>query len=174
LEPRPGRHAATFQHTSHHRTLSVTAFCLWLLFFPNAPYIITDLIHLTNYNSAPIWFDILLLTSAVATGLLSAYISLTKIHDRLLATSRPASAWTVALLAPFAAGFGIYLGRFLRWRSIDIFQNPLALITDVLDRFLNPLHHPRTWGVTLGFGTLLFLGYLLTRLATRNLDSRQA
>ena len=155
-----------FKYTTH-RALSVTAFSLWLLFFPNAPYIITDFIHLTNHTSAPIWFDILVLTSASATGLLSAYISLTQIHDRLLAAHRPTFAWTVTLLTPFAAGFGIYLGRYLRWRSIDIFQNPLELITDIAERFLNPFQHPRTWGVTLGFGTLLVLGYLLTRLATR-------
>ncbi len=36
---------------------------LWLLFFPNAPYLITDLIHLRNYPSVPFWYDIGMLAS---------------------------------------------------------------------------------------------------------------
>jgi uncharacterized membrane protein len=154
---------------AQYRAVLFTAFTLWLLFFPNAPYLITDFLHLRNFTSAPIWFDILLLFSSAGAGLAIAYISLSQIHDRLLALNRPTLAWSIAILAPFAAAFGIYLGRFLRWRSIDIFQNPRGLLTDIAHRFIVPWDHPRAWGVTLGFGGLLVLGYLLTRLCTRSI-----
>lgn len=156
--------SALFVH-ARHRAVSFAAFSLWLLFFPNAPYIITDLTHLQNHSSAPIWFDILLLFSSAAAGLVIAYISLSQIHNRLLSSNRPVLASTIAIAAPFAAGFGIYLGRFLRWRSIDIFQNPLGLLTDIAHRFIFPWDHPRAWGVTLGFGSLLALGYCMARLS---------
>jgi uncharacterized membrane protein len=135
----------------------------WLLFFPNAPYIITDFVHLRTIQSAPIWFDILLLASSAATALAIGYHSLSQIHDHFTAAHHKTTGWLIAITAIALSSFGIYLGRFLRWRSIDIALNPLGLLTDIFDRFLHPLAHPRTWGVTLGFTTLLLFGYLLFR-----------
>jgi uncharacterized membrane protein len=55
----------------------------------------------------------------------------------------------------FLGSFGIYLGRYLRWNSWDIIDQPLKLLYDIGDRFVNPFNHPRTWGVTLAMGLLL-------------------
>jgi uncharacterized membrane protein len=150
-----------------HRALQIAAFSLWLLFFPNAPYLVTDLVHLRSYNSAPVWFDILLLFSSAGVGLVITYLSWSQIHDRLLRVSGTVVAWAVALVAPFGAAFGIYLGRFLRWRSIDIFQRPLSLLTDISNRLMNPFEHPRAWGVTIGFGALLAIGFLAVRFGIK-------
>ena len=59
----------------------------------------------------------------------------------------------------FMASFGVYLGRFLRWNSWDIITNPFGLASDISDRFINPLDHPRTWGVTVLLGVFLNLAY---------------
>jgi len=135
---------------------------LWLLFFPNAPYIITDFIHLTRIggaHGAPLWFDVLLVASYAGAGLIFGYVSLLQMQNSI-AANFPRASWGMAMLSCFLAGFGIYLGRFLRWHSVHIFLDPVPLLLDVLDRFLNPLNHPRTWGVTLGFGSLILFGYL--------------
>src|SRR5687767_1093924 len=63
-----------------HRFARVIALPLWLLFLPNAPYILTDFIHLRHLTSAPIWLDILLLFSCSITGLVFACYSVAQIH----------------------------------------------------------------------------------------------
>lgn len=146
----------------------------WLLFFPNAPYILTDLFHLKYVNSMPMWFDLLLILSFAWVGLLFGYMSLwdmEKILKRYLQTSRLKKVFNHRLVIPvfssvllFVGSFGIYLGRFLRWNSWDIIADPFALIYDIGDRFVNPFDHPRTWGVTLFMGVFLNVVYWSLRL----------
>jgi uncharacterized membrane protein len=146
-----------------NKATRVIALFLWILFLPNAPYIITDFIHLRHLTSGPIWLDIILLFSCSITGLAIAFYSLSEIHDFFAAQNRPSLGWTIAIASSFLCGFGIYLGRFLRWRSIDIFHQPLDLASAILTRILNPLLHPRAWGVTLAFGLLFIVTYSLLR-----------
>jgi uncharacterized membrane protein len=135
------------------------AFSLWLIFLPNAPYIITDFMHLRHVTSGPIWLDIVLLFSCSATGLAIAFYSLAEIHQHFRARNSPRLGWTIAISTAFLSGFAIYLGRFLRWRSIDIFQQPFTLGADIVARAIDPLHHPRAWGVTFAFGILFTVAY---------------
>ncbi|MES2767134.1 MAG: DUF1361 domain-containing protein [Bacteroidota bacterium] len=110
------------------------AFPLWLLFLPNAPYLITDFVHL-SWMSPTYWLDMLILFSCAATGLALFVISLLKIHDILLKSfGKNVSRIMVAIILP-ANAFGIFLGRFLRWNSWDILTNPATLLKDSLSLF---------------------------------------
>ncbi len=117
---------------------ALAGWAAWLLFFPNAPYIITDLLHLTKRSAVPIWYDSLMVFSYALVGLLAGLLSLYLIHrvmDRLL--GRGAARWVVtgSLLL---AGFGVYLGRFERWNSWDLLTNPAGLLGNALVQLTNP------------------------------------
>jgi uncharacterized membrane protein len=110
----------------------------WLLFFPNAPYIITDLLHLTRRSAVPIWYDSLMVFSYALVGLLAGLLSLYLIHrvmDRLLGRG---AAWWVVMGSLLLAGFGVYLGRFERWNSWDLLTNPAGLLGNALAQLTNP------------------------------------
>ncbi len=137
------------------------AFIAWLLVLPNAPYILTDFIHLYKYNGIPVWFDILLIASFTFCGLLFGLASMKNMH-RIISLKFNTTTATIAMAASsILSGFGIYLGRFLRYNSWDVLQKPVALITDILNSLLAAETYRPAWGITLGFGTLLFLLFRL-------------
>ena len=93
---------------------------VWLIFLPNAPYILTDLFHLKARPLIPLWFDLILILSFACSGLLVFYRSL---KDMILLFSHYMSARMLAFFTYtvfFLISFGLYLGRFLRFNSWDI------------------------------------------------------
>ena len=135
----------------------------WLLFFPNALYIITDLIHLDLETSVPKWFDVILLFTSAVVGLMLAFISLFRIEKYLANTiSEKKLPWLILGIL-FLGSFGVYLGRFLRWNSWDILSNPLGLISTIAQRFIFPVQHFRTWCVTIMLTALFYLLYQVVK-----------
>lgn len=138
--------------------------CLWLLFFPNAPYILTDLFHLKLTTSMPIWFDLVLILSFAWTGILFGFLSLWDIERMLSKSLKQKYISAISIFLLFLSSFGIYLGRFLRWNSWDIINSPFQLAYDIGDRFINPFVHPRTWGMTILMWLFLSMLYFSFRL----------
>ena len=139
----------------------------WLLFFPNAPYILTDLFHLDARPGVPLWYDLALILSCAWNGLMLAYASLDDMQRLVQLRLGVWAGWAFATLALLLSSFGIYLGRYLRFNSWDILANPLTLFYDILNRLVHPFSFPGTWGVTLVFGVFLLVGYSTVRLLGR-------
>jgi uncharacterized membrane protein len=135
----------------------------WLLFLPNAPYIITDFLHLKERQPIPYWYDVLLLFSASFSGLMLGLLSVQRVDSFLSGRFSKRKVTFIILGSFFLCAFGIYIGRYLRWNSWDIFLNTGELVNDIADRFLNPFDHLRTWSVTIFFGTFLSLIYFSVR-----------
>jgi uncharacterized membrane protein len=135
-------------------------FCMWLLFFPNSPYILTDLFHLKQNPNIPLWYDLGLLISYAWSGLMLGFISLLEIQKLLDKKFTSKLSWIIVICILLLSSFGIYLGRFERWNSWDIITNPVSLISDIIDRIMSPFTHPRTFGVTLLFFLFLIISYL--------------
>lgn len=154
-------------------TMSIAAllFIIWLLFLPNAPYLVTDLIHLSYRTGAPIWFDAMMLFVYAWNGLLLGFVSLWIVQTMARAWFGQLISWLLVAGSLGAAGFGIYLGRFLRWNSWDVLSNPEALLMDIAHLVLNPLDHPQPIGVTVLFSAFLLLGYV-TLVALVHVDEK--
>lgn len=127
----------------------------WVLFFPNAPYIITDLFHLQYRRDMPIWFDLVLILTFAWTGLLFGFSSMRDIES--LCKQKMSRKFVNVLIAGFLflSSFGIYIGRYLRWNSWDIISRPSVLMTDIWDIIIHPAGHPKAWGMTLLMGFML-------------------
>lgn len=155
-------------HDKLRTTLSLSLpIMLWLCFFPNAPYILTDLFHLRPRPDVPFWFDLALILFFAWNGLMLGYASLADIHLILNQRFNRFIGWAATLLFLILGGFGIYLGRYLRWNSWDVVSSPTGLIDDITSRILNPTGYPHTYGVTIIFSLFLILGYVLLQQFSR-------
>jgi uncharacterized membrane protein len=129
---------------------------LWLLFFPNAPYLVTDLIHLEPTRAIPLWFDGLVFFAFAATGLLLAFASLYLVQAVIARRRGTAAGWVVAAVAISLGAYGIYLGRVERWNSWDVVTNPKSLASSVRNQVADPLSNRQAVVITVGFA--LFMG----------------
>jgi uncharacterized membrane protein len=150
-----------FHEKIENRMLLVFPFLAWLCFFPNAPYILTDLFHLKQRIGVPYWFDLALILFFAWNGLMLGYASLMDIQSVIAQRFNKLIGWVIATGSLVLASFGIYLGRYLRWNSWDVVSSPLGLLKDISDVVVNPAQHPRTYGVTSIFSVFLLLGYLM-------------
>jgi len=149
---------------SAHAGLFVLALVGWLAFFPNAPYIMTDLMHLRTTRGAPLWLDGLVVGSAAGTGLFVGLVSLQLVHDAWIARwGRPRASWIVVVAACYLAALGVYLGRFMRWNTWDLVRKPDEILADAWAT----LAEPRVLGFFALFGTALVVAYVIYRLVAR-------
>lgn len=150
-------------YASPARRLGVAFFTgsfIWLLFFPNAPYIFTDFLHLKPRPRIPLWFDTMLLFSFAWNGLTSGFLSLRVMHILIEQRMNVWAGWIFVLIVCPLAAFGIFLGRFLRWNSWDILQNPLPLLNDLLEILREPLARNEQTSIVLFISPFLFLAYV--------------
>ena len=114
---------------------------LWLLFLPNALYIVTDFIHLKDQETIPIWYDAGFISITAWTGLFLAVVSLYTVQKIVHSYAGKIAGWGFSLIIIGSSGYGVYLGRFLRWNSWDILREPLEIISNSLSPIANPLQY---------------------------------
>jgi uncharacterized membrane protein len=152
-----------FLYRKHeYNSIRVNLFFLgsWLVFFPNAPYILTDLFHLKPKIGAPLWFDLILIISFAWNGLLIGFLSLMEIHQILNYYFINSVSWFFISIIMILSGFGIYLGRYERWNSWDIATHPFLFLRRILMSITDVELLPRILGVTFVFGLFLMVSYL--------------
>jgi uncharacterized membrane protein len=133
---------------------------LWLVFFPNAPYLVTDLKHVGG-TRVPLLYDVLLFSAAAWTGLLLGLTSLFLVHVVVRRRLGALTAWGLVVGVLALSSFGIYLGRVLRWNSWDVVANPGPLGAELAKGLLHPLAHPRPLGLMVLLTSFLLTSYLV-------------
>ena len=139
---------------------SVAFGVLWLLFFPNAPYLLTDFIHLRETPTTPLWYDALMLASFAWTGLVLGYASL-YLMQMIWERAVGMLSWLGVVAALALASLGVYVGRFLRFNSWDALVRPRPLAHVIHAELENPLQHPRLIASLVVLTTSLTIGYLV-------------
>lgn len=157
------RRAAAWQY--------ILPLAIWLLFFPNAAYLVTDLYNLDNMPPVPYWYDIGFFATLAWTGLLLAVASLQIVQRMVRQSFGVVSSWVVVLIVVGLNGVGIYLGRFLRWNSWDIVTEPMAVLKDALNPFIHPITYRQPVAVIIVFSAMLFVFYVSV-LALQRQSSR--
>ena len=139
--------------------LFVASLVVWLLFIPNAFYIITDLFHLEARPGVPLWFDLALLFSFAWNGLLLGILSVRQM-ERLVALKWPViSGGMFVVPLMFLNALGIYIGRYLRYNSWDVVSNPAGLAQDVGYLITHPVHHRFEWSMICCFTVFMTFIY---------------
>ena len=145
------------QYLRNSKVLSGLAFTIWLLFLPNSPYIITDLVHLHNQASNLVWFDLFLVFVFALNGLVLGLLSLLDMSKIISARfDKTVAAYTIFKVC-LLSGFGIYLGRFLRFNSWDVLTKPKSVFFETL----YTLREPKAWLITFAFGGFLWILFLV-------------
>lgn len=132
------------------------ALVFWLLFFPNAPYIVTDLKHLKQVPDYMLWYDALMIFTFAVSGLLTGLYSIRIAHRLIRQRGNALISWFLIGASMVASGYGVFLGRYGRWNSWDIVSQPGALAKAIL----TTLREPFAIKHTLAFSFVLMLMYL--------------
>jgi uncharacterized membrane protein len=150
----------------HHKAWSswqgMVLSLLWLGFLPNSFYMVSDFIHLQDYQRVDIVFDTAMFASFVLTSLFLGYVSLYLVHVELAKRLRGSmAAWVWVSLVLALCSFAIYLGRDLRWNTWDILVSPAGILFDVSDIVLHPTGHVLALTTTLTFFVFLISVYIV-------------
>jgi uncharacterized membrane protein len=144
--------------------LQLPLIALWLAFFPNAPYLVTDLIHIdpADHTAIGILGDVALVSVAPA-GLALGFSSLMLVERAVRGRFGGRVALGVAVLSLVLASLGIYLGRVVRLNSWDLLTRPRVVGSVLHQLVLDPLAHPLAVAATIALAVMLSVLYLRFR-----------
>jgi uncharacterized membrane protein len=131
-------HAISWRRTWLYLVILVITF-LWLIFFPNAPYMLTDLQDLARRASeAPLWYDVIIVVWCSWTAMLLGVVSLYLMQDIVQRTFSRRVGWIFVFVISALSSFGIYIGRFARLNSWEILQSPTETALEILGIVIDP------------------------------------
>jgi uncharacterized membrane protein len=143
-------------------------FTVWILFVPNSFYILTDLFHLYDWKGAPLWFDLILITTFAWNALLMGILSVRHMEKIIQAMWLYRFDWLFILPVMWLNALGVYIGRFMRFNSWDIITNPFQLAWDIIQLHIYPLEHKGAWGMVVCFSFFLTIIYLTIKKLSKS------
>jgi uncharacterized membrane protein len=142
------------------RRLLLPLSAVWLAFLPNAPYLATDLIHLTPAPGVPFAFDQAMLAGYAVTGVLIGLVSVLVMRDVVEAHAGRLLRQAFVPGSVLLAAFGTYVGRAIRLNSWEVFSSPARVLRETALYLSNPDLTAQAVSFTLFFAAFLLLAYL--------------
>ncbi len=154
-------------HVLHGRGTRAVALILlgigWLLFLPNAFYLLTEFVHLQHWHvrlDDEYWFDLMLMVGVAWNGLWLGFTSIFAVQQVVEDRLGSRVGWCLAVAALLLGSFGVSLGRFQRFNSWDVIGKPLSLAEKLLDELFNPGDYPQLYSIAGILFIFLLMGYL--------------
>lgn len=135
----------------------------WVLFMPNSFYILTDLFHLNNMTKGDSWYDLTLILSFAWNGILFGILSIYKMEMLLKNAKGKFIAGVIICAVMWLNAFGVYIGRYLRFNSWDIFVNPFSLISETVEIIFIPYDYRYVWAMSFCFAFFMAILYYTTK-----------
>jgi len=146
---------------------SILLLGLWLLFLPNAPYLVTDIFHFEERAPVPFWFDLMLVVSGAWNGILLCMISLLRVERFLKTVCTPKLTGKIMPLIIFLCGYGVYIGRYLRYNSWDVVTEPVGILRMSTHHIHHPFQNLNVWLFTFVFASFLGIIYFTIKKLPR-------
>jgi uncharacterized membrane protein len=131
---------------------------LWLAFLPNAPYLMTDLVHLRH--DVELWRHVMQYGVAAWTGVILGVVSVHLVCRRIEREFGPVIGWVAVVASVGLCAIGVVIGRFQRWNSWDLLTQPGAVAATTFEWVRSPLAYVQPTGLALAVGALFGLAYL--------------
>lgn len=151
---------------------TILLLALWLLFLPNAPYVITDIFHYELREPIPMWYDLLIVTTGAWNGLLLGIVSLMQVEKFLHNFWSKVWVHGFVFISLMLCGYGVYIGRYSRYNSWDIVTKPHHILLDSLHQIRHPFQNYQVWAFTGLFGMMLTIIYYTLQQLKINIYSR--
>jgi uncharacterized membrane protein len=133
----------------------------WLIFFPNAPYIFTDLVHLPLSYWGHYWVDLAVILVCAMTGMVLGFVSLFLMQSLVARRWGRRASWGFVGTVSALSGLGLFLGRFLRFNSWDVFVKPGSVYRSVSEMVAQSPVEPSVVAFPALFALFVFVSYLL-------------
>jgi len=150
---------------------------LWLVFFPNSSYIFTDFIHLIQrgldgdnpnargMDNMLVWFDVINRSLFAFVGHFMGLASLYVMHHLWKKELGRWPGWLLVGFSCWAAGYGVFIGRFVRWSTWHLFTDP----GDSWRSLVTNLGAADAWLFSSGFAVFLAVSYFFVYVFKKHL-----
>jgi uncharacterized membrane protein len=144
----------------------------WLFFYPNTPYLITDLLHVFArypflgeqrfWGEPYFWNHVLGMLLVAVLGLTMGFVSLESVRQLVRRSRGVLVSWLFVLAVLLLSSLGIYIGRFFRGNTWDIVSAPSQLYAQVSSIWADSIQR----GHFVEFSGMIFVILLISYVST--------
>jgi uncharacterized membrane protein len=161
---------ATFVRVDLSKRKFIMIFLPWLLFFPNAAYLVTDILHVDNRPPIPLWYDSVIFFIFAWLGIMLASLGLLRMHRYVEKRYNKITGILFVVSTALVSAFGIYLGRFERWNSWDVLRSPMPLLQNIVDIWVDLPRTTEPLYFTAVFGAVILTTYYVVREVVKDVE----